>query len=183
MIFNKTFLEGAYTIDVTPFTDERGFFTRFFCEKEFAANQLNTNFVQANHSGTFTVGSIRGMHMQMAPWGETKLIKCIKGSIFDVIVDIREGSPTFLQWFGAALSAENKRMMYVPKGFAHGFQTLEENTEITYLVSQFYNKEFEFSLRYNDPRINIEWPLKLADISDKDANAQLLQSKFKGYIE
>ena len=183
MIFNKTPLEGAFTIEVTPFMDERGFFTRIFCENEFKDKGLNPAFVQVNHSGTVKTGSIRGMHMQMAPWGETKLIKCIKGRIFDVIVDVRATSPTFLKWFGAELSAENKKMMYVPKGFAHGFQTLEENSDITYLVSQFYNKEHEFSLNYNDPRVNIQWPLPLGMVSEKDNSAPFLQNDFKGYIE
>ena len=183
MIYNKTDLEGAYTIDPEPFEDARGFFTRFYCHDEFKANGLVTDFVQGNHSGTTRKGSIRGMHMQLAPRGETKLVKCIKGRIYDVIIDVRRSSPDYLKWFGAELSEGNKRMMYVPKGFAHGFQTLEENSEIMYLVSQFYSKEHELSLRFDDPAIGIKWPLPLTAISDKDAGALLIQDDFKGYTE
>jgi dTDP-4-dehydrorhamnose 3,5-epimerase len=181
MIFTATPLEGAFIIDVEPFTDDRGFFTRFFCENEFRQHDLVSSFLQANHSGTDKAGTVRGMHMQNAPWGETKLVKCIKGRIFDVIVDVRATSPTFLQWFGAELSAENKKMMYVPKGFAHGFQTLEDNSDIMYLVSQVYNKDAELPLRYNDPAIGIQWPLPVTVISEKDANAALCNENFKGY--
>ena len=155
MIFNPLNLAGAFTIDVEPFQDNRGFFTRTFCEKEFAAQGLQQHFVQANHSGTHGRGVIRGMHFQHTPHGEVKLVKCVQGAIFDVIVDVRAGSPTFLQWYGAELSAENKRMMYVPQGFAHGFQTLTDYSEITYMVSAFYNKESEGGVKFDDPAAGI----------------------------
>ena len=180
MIFNPLSLHGAFTIDVQPFQDNRGFFTRTFCEREFAEHKLEQHFVQANHSGSHGKGVIRGMHFQHAPFCEVKLVKCIAGAIFDVIVDIRAGSPTFLQWVGVELSAENKRMMYVPKGFAHGFQSLSEYSEITYMVSAFYNKEMEGGLKYDDPAINIEWSLPVSLVSDKDLNILLLDVDFKG---
>ncbi len=182
MIFNSLDLKGAFTIDVQPFQDNRGFFTRTFCEKEFAEHKLVKHFVQANHSGTQGVGVIRGMHFQHAPFCEVKLVKCVQGSIFDVIVDVRAGSPTFLQWFGAELSAENKRMMYVPAGFAHGFQTLSDYSEITYMVSEFYNKESEGGVKYDDSQVNIKWPLPVSLVSDKDMKIPLISESFTGVI-
>ena len=178
MIFNALPLAGAFTIDVQPFQDNRGFFTRIFCEKEFKEHELVQHFVQANHSGTHGKGVIRGMHFQHSPFCEVKLVKCIQGAIFDVIVDVRKDSPTFLQWFGAELSSENKRMMYVPAGFAHGFQSLTENSEITYLVSEFYNKESESGIRYNDETVNIQWPLPVSLLSEKDQIIPLVSDSF-----
>jgi len=182
MIFNPLPLTGAFTIDVNPFQDSRGFFTRTFCEKEFAEHGLVQHFVQANHSGTQGKGVIRGMHFQYSPFCEVKLVKCVQGTIFDVILDLRAGSPTLLQWFGAELSSENKRMMYVPAGFAHGFQSLSEYSEITYMVSAFYNKESEGGVRYDDPKVNIEWPLPVSLVSEKDMLIPLTDSHFKGVI-
>jgi dTDP-4-dehydrorhamnose 3,5-epimerase len=182
MIFNPTPLKGAFTIDVTPFQDNRGFFTRTFCEKEFAAHDLVQHFVQANHSGTHGKGVIRGMHFQHSPFCEVKLVKCVQGGIFDVIVDVRKGSPTFLQWFGAELTAENKKMMYVPAGFAHGFQSLTDYSEITYMVSDFYNKESEGGIKYDDASVNIQWPLPVSLVSDKDLAIPLVNSNFNGVI-
>lgn len=180
MLFNPTILKGAFTIDVEPFQDSRGFFTRTFCDMEFGAQNLVTNFVQANHSGTQGKGVIRGMHFQRRPFCEVKLVKCVQGSVFDVIIDVRAGSPTFLQWYGAELSAENKRMMYVPAGFAHGFQTLTDYSEITYMVSSFYNKESEAGVKYNDAKVNIEWPLPVSLVSDKDNNIPVIDDSFAG---
>ena len=180
MLFNPTKLKGAYTIDVQPFQDKRGFFTRTFCENEFGVQNLVQHFVQANHSGTHGKGVIRGMHFQHSPFCEVKLVKCVQGSIFDVIIDVREGSPTFLQWFGTELSAENKRMMYVPEGFAHGFQSLTDYSEITYMVSSFYNKESEAGVKYNDPKVNIEWPLPVSLVSDKDNSIPAIDDSFSG---
>ena len=178
MIFNPSPLVGAYTIDVTPFQDNRGFFTRFFCEKEFAEHNLVQHFVQANHSGTNGKGVIRGMHFQHSPFCEVKLVKCVQGAIFDVIVDVRKDSPTFLKWFGAELSAENKRMMYVPAGFAHGFQSLTDYSEITYMVSNFYSKESESGIRFNDEIVGINWPLPVSLVSEKDQAIPLVDSNF-----
>lgn len=178
MIFNPSPLAGAFTIDVTPFQDNRGFFTRIFCEKEFAEHNLVQHFVQANHSGTNGKGVIRGMHFQHSPFCEVKLVKCVQGAIFDVIVDVRKDSPTFLKWFGAELSAENKRMMYVPAGFAHGFQSLTDYSEITYMVSNFYNKESESGIRFNDEAVGINWPLPVSLVSEKDQAIPLVDSNF-----
>jgi len=182
MIFNPLPLKGAFTIDVQPFQDNRGFFTRTFCEKEFAENDLVTRFVQSNHSGTHGKGVIRGMHFQHAPFCETKLVKCVRGAVFDVIIDVRKGSSTFLQWYGAELNEENKSMMYVPMGFAHGFQSLTDYSEITYMVSAFYNKESEGGVRYNDPRVNIGWPLPVTLVSDKDMQIPVIDTQFNGVI-
>jgi dTDP-4-dehydrorhamnose 3,5-epimerase len=180
LIFNKLELEGAFTIDVAPFVDDRGFFTRMFCENEFGQHKLVKHFVQANHSGTYGRGVIRGMHFQHSPFCEVKLVKCVQGAVFDVIIDVREDSPTFLQWFGAELTAENKRMMYVPAGFAHGFQSLTDYSEITYMVSNFYNKESEGGIRYNDEAVKITWPLPASLLSEKDQNIPLIDSGFRG---
>lgn len=180
MIFHPSPLVGAYTIDVQPFQDNRGFFTRTFCENEFAQHNLVQHFVQANHSGTSSKGVIRGMHFQHLPHCEVKLVKCVQGAIYDVIVDVRKESSTFLQWFATDLTSENKRMMYVPAGFAHGFQALSEYSEIVYMVSNFYNKESEGGVRYNDPTVNIKWPLPVSLISEKDINIPLVDSTFKG---
>lgn len=180
MIFNPTPLTGSFTIDVQPFQDSRGFFTRTFCEREFTEHHLVQHFVQANHSGTNGMGVVRGMHFQHSPHCEVKLVKCVAGAIYDVIVDVRQGSPTFLKWFGAKLSAENKTMMYVPAGFAHGFQSLSEYSEIVYLVSSFYSKESEGGVRYNDPAVDIQWPLPVSLVSEKDQNIPLINSSFGG---
>jgi dTDP-4-dehydrorhamnose 3,5-epimerase len=168
MQFNKTPLKGAYTIELEKRGDDRGFFARLFCEKEFGAIGLETHFVQINNSSSAKQGTLRGMHFQVPPAGEVKVVRCIKGSLFDVIVDLRPDSPTFKQWFGSELSAENRRMMYVPRGFAHGFITLTNDTEAFYLVSEFYALEQERGLRFNDPAIGIEWPIAPTEVSEKD---------------
>ena len=182
MIFNPLPLQGAFTIDVQPNQDNRGFFTRTFCEREFAEHNLVQHFVQANHSGTNGKGVIRGMHFQHSPFCEVKLVKCVQGAVFDVIVDVRKGSLTFLQWYGAELSATNKKMMYVPAGFAHGFQSLTDYSEITYMVSVFYNKDSEAGVKFNDPSVNINWPLTVSLVSDKDQKIPLVDTDFKAVI-
>lgn len=181
MRFTETILKGSYLIVPDLFEDHRGFFSRWFCSTEFRELGLTTEFVQCNHSGTAGKGSIRGMHFQLPPHAEVKLVKCVAGKIFDVIIDLRKGSPTFLKWFGTELSTENKTMLYIPKGFAHGFQTLSEDAEIIYMVSSTYKKEAESGVRYNDPMIGIEWPLPLLKISEKDQHIPMLDSQsFKG---
>ncbi|WP_430227305.1 dTDP-4-dehydrorhamnose 3,5-epimerase [Paraburkholderia tropica] len=180
MKFNKSPLEGAYTIDLEKRGDERGFFARVFCENEFGAQGLETRFVQINNSSSAKRGTLRGMHFQLPPEGEVKVVRCIKGSLYDVIVDLRPDSPTFKQWFGAELSAENRRMMYVPRGFAHGFITLTDDAEAFYLVSAFYAPHEERGLRYNDPAIGIEWPIAPTEISEKDQNWPDLDVEFHG---
>jgi dTDP-4-dehydrorhamnose 3,5-epimerase len=180
MIFNPLNLNGAFTIDVEPFKDNRGFFTRTFCENEFNQHGLAQHFVQANHSGTIGKGVIRGMHFQYPPFAEVKLVKCVQGAIYDVIIDVRHDSPTFLKWYGTELTSENKRMMYVPEGFAHGFQSLSDYSEITYMVSNFYDKGSEGGIRYNDPKIKIDWPLDVSLVSEKDGNILFINEEFKG---
>lgn len=168
MHFHKIPLEGAYWIDLDKKEDDRGFFARFFCNLEFETKNLEKQFVQVNNSFSKHKGTLRGIHYQLAPKAETKLIRCISGSLYDVIVDLRANSATFMQWFGKELSAKNRSMMYVPKGFGHGFITLEDNTEALYLVSEFYSPENERGLRYDDPSLNIEWPIAPHVVSEKD---------------
>src|ERR1700733_5502845 len=148
--------------------DERGFFSRLFCVKEFAEKDLETSFVQSNNSQSKFRGTLRGLHYQMGEWAEVKLVRCIQGALFDVIVDVRPKSPTFGKWFGEVLSAHNRSMMYVPRGFAHGFLTLEPNSEVIYLVSQYYSQECERRIRWNDPAIDIKWPFEPSIISERD---------------
>ncbi len=168
MIFTETPLPGAYVIDLEKRGDERGFFARAFCEKEFGAKGLATRFVQVNNSLSAQRGTLRGMHYQLAPRAETKLVRCIRGALHDVILDLRRGSPTFGKSFGAELSADNRRMIYVPKGFAHGFVTLSDDTEAFYFADEFYGPEQERGVRWNDPRFGIAWPIAPVVISDKD---------------
>jgi len=168
MQFIPTPLAGAYLIDLEKRGDDRGFFARAFCEQEFAAHQLVSRFVQVNNSLSAFKGTLRGMHYQLAPKAETKLVRCIRGALWDAILDLRPESPTFGQHFGAELSAENRRMMYVPKGFAHGFITLQDDAEAFYFVDEFYSPEQERGLRWNDPRFAIKWPAEPVVLSDKD---------------
>lgn len=170
MIFTQTRLKGAYIIDLEKMGDERGFFARAFCVNEFRDMGLIENLVQINNSAASKKGTLRGLHYQFEPFAETKLVRCIRGSLLDIIIDMREGSDTFCQHTSVELSAENRRMFYVPKGFAHGFITLEDDTEAFYMVDQFYAPEQERGVRWNDPHFGIEWPLEPSVISDKDAN-------------
>lgn len=168
MKFIPTPLEGAFLIDLEKNGDERGFFARLFCAKEFAQHGLDPHVIQANNSLSKEKGTLRGMHYQLEPFAETKLVRCIQGSFYDVIIDLRPNSKTFGKWFGETLSQENRRMMFVPKGFAHGFLTLEPNSEVLYFVSNTYSKEHERGIRWNDPHFNIAWPEKPLSLSDKD---------------
>lgn len=180
MKFIETKLKGAYIIELTPHKDERGIFIRTFCEKEFQEIEHFKKFVQFNHSVNFKKGTIRGMHYQNPSFAETKLIRCINGSVFDVFIDIRNNSPTFLQWHGAEISKENMKMVFIPEGFAHGFQTLEDNTELLYYHTAFYNPNAEGNIRYDDPSINIKWPFAPAAISPRDSGYSFLTNNFKG---
>jgi dTDP-4-dehydrorhamnose 3,5-epimerase len=168
MKFIKTYLEGAYIIELDKRGDERGFFARAFCVNEFDDNNLDKNIVQINNSLSKNKGTLRGMHYQLSPKAETKIVRCIKGALYDVIIDLRSYSPTFGKWFGAELTEENRYMMFVPKGFAHGFITLEDDTEAFYMVSEFYSPEHERGIRYNDPFFDIKWPINPVIISEKD---------------
>lgn len=168
MKFTETKLNGAYIVELEPRTDERGFFARTWCAKEFGKVGLNTKLVQQNMSLTLKRGTLRGMHFQTSPHQETKVVRCTKGKIFDVIIDLRKNSPTYTQWFGIELSADNYKMLYIPKDFAHGFLTLEDNTEVTYLVTEFYTPSADSGVRYNDPAFNIKWPIPVEFVSAKD---------------
>lgn len=170
MNFIEIDLPGAYVIELERKGDDRGFFARAFCQREFAELGLSTDFVQMNDSLSAHRGTLRGMHYQLAPHQETKLVRCIRGALCDIILDLREDSPTFGQHAKVELSAENRRILYVPKGFAHSFITLEDDTEALYLVDAFYAPDAERGVRWNDPRFGIEWPLEPTVISDKDAN-------------
>jgi len=169
MIFTETRLAGTYVIELEKFTDDRGFFSRAWCAREFEEQGLAEFTAQANLSFNHKKGTLRGMHYQVAPFEEVKLVRCIRGALFDVIIDIRKDSPTKGQHFGIELSADNRKMLYVPAGFAHGFQTLEDNTEAFYQVSEFYTPTAEHGIRYNDSDMGIEWPFEVSTISDKDA--------------
>lgn len=170
MRFEPTPLAGAYTIHLEKRGDSRGFFARSFCEKEFAAAGLETRFVQMNNSLNARKGTLRGMHYQLTPAAEVKVVRCLRGALYDVIADLRPDSPTFGKTWGVELTAENRTMYYVPRGFAHGLITLTDDTELMYLVSAFYNPEQERGLRWNDPKLAIEWPIEPVEISEKDAN-------------
>jgi dTDP-4-dehydrorhamnose 3,5-epimerase len=178
MKFHQTPLAGAYTIELEKRGDDRGFFARFFCEKEFRAAGLETHFPQINTSLSATKGTLRGMHYQLPPSAEVKVVRAVKGALWDAIVDLRPGSPTYRQWFGAELSDENRLMMYVPRGFGHGLVTLSDNVEAFYLVSAFYAPEAERGLRWNDPAIGIDWPVEPREISDKDRKWPDLDATF-----
>jgi dTDP-4-dehydrorhamnose 3,5-epimerase len=168
MKFIETPLKDSFVIELEKYVDDRGFFARTFCKKEFAEVGLDNEIVQINNSFSKDKATLRGIHYQLPPKAETKIVRCIKGSLWDVMVDLRPESPTFLRWYGTELNEENRKMMFVPKGFGHGFITLTNNTEIFYLVTEFYSPEFERGLRWNDPRIGIDWPLTPQIISDKD---------------
>lgn len=169
MIFSETELAGAYTIDLEPHSDERGFFARSFCADEFAAHGLEHRWAQSNVSFNAERGTLRGMHWQIPPHQESKLVRCTTGAIFDVIVDVRPGSPTIGRWIGVDLSATNRRMLYVPGGFAHGFLTTADKTEVFYEMSSPHVPDAARGFCWNDPRVAIEWPEPVRVVSDRDA--------------
>ncbi len=168
MIFTETILKGAFIVDLKRVEDERGFFGRSWCQQEFEEYGLNPRLAQCNISFNTQRGTLRGMHYQATPYEEAKLVRCTMGVIYDVIVDLRPASPTFKNWLAMELTAENRRALYIPEGFAHGFQTLTDNTEVFYQMSEFYHPEAARGARWNDPLFNISWPLKTMIISEKD---------------
>ncbi|NER36174.1 MAG: dTDP-4-dehydrorhamnose 3,5-epimerase [Oscillatoria sp. SIO1A7] len=174
MIFAETKLKGAYIIDLERRQDDRGFFARSFCQEEFGSNGLHTQFVQCNISFNHQKGTLRGMHYQVEPHAEAKLVRCTMGAIYDVIIDLRPESPTFKQWLGVELTGDNRRMFYIPEGFAHGFQTLSDRAEVFYQMAEFYHPESARGVRWNDPAFGIKWPLEPSAISSKDRSYQLL---------
>ena len=180
MTFTPTDLPGSYVIDITAFSDERGWFGRYYCKDEFRQIGHLKDWVQLNHSFTYKKGSIRGMHFQKTPYREIKMVKCIAGAVFDVIIDLRLDSDTFLKWYGLELSAENNRMLYIPEGFAHGFQCMTDNCALIYHHSEFYKPEAEAGIRFDDPLVNVHWPLEVATLSPRDASHLYLDENFKG---
>ena len=174
MIFRELALPGAYLIDLEPHRDDRGQFARAWCREEFGDQGLVTDFVQGNVSINPEAGTLRGLHYQDDPHGEVKLIRCVRGAIYDVIVDVRPGSPAYLQWVAVELSPSQLRMLYVPEGFAHGFQTRRPDTEVNYLVSAPYAPGAGRGMRYDDPALGIDWPLPVTKISEQDRNWGLL---------
>jgi len=173
-------LEDAAVIETDPFIDHRGIFARFFCESELFEIIGDRHIVNVNFSKTLKKGTIRGLHFQYLQTAEMKLVRCIHGAVFDVIVDIRKDSPTFLMWHSEVLSAENMKMLCVPEGFAHGYQVLEEFSEMLYLHSAFYSNEHEGTLNYADPTLAINWPIKFGNISERDRDSKMIDSKFRG---
>ena len=180
MKFTATPLTGSFVIDLEPFVDDRGWFARTFCKKEFEQIGHYKEWLQLNHSVTYKKGSLRGMHFQYPPHSEVKMVRCIAGAIFDVIIDVREGSSSFLKWVGTELSASNKKMLYIPEGFAHGFQTLTDDCQLIYHHTSLYAPGAEGGIRYNDPMVGIDWKLPVADISDRDKAHPLLTQIFTG---
>jgi dTDP-4-dehydrorhamnose 3,5-epimerase len=175
MIFTETKLKGAYIIDIEPRTDARGFFARAFCQKEFEAHGLKPIIAQANVAFNHKKGTLRGMHFQFPPAAETKVVRCTRGAILDIIVDLRPQSTTYLQHISVELTADNHRALFVPERFAHGYQVLEDITETSYQVGEFYSPGAESGLLYSDPRLDLRWPLPVSVISDKDAKWRLLE--------
>ena len=180
MKFTETELQGVYTIEPEVFQDQRGEFFRLYDREGFSKIGFNGEFVQVNRSINKKKATLRGMHYQLKPYDEVKLIQCTRGKVSDVIIDIRKGSPTFLKWIAVELSETNKTMIFIPGGFAHGFQTLEDESHLLYFHSRPYSPGFEGAIRYNDGRVGVRWPLPVSVISDRDNNHPMLDSNFKG---
>ena len=169
MIFTETVLKGAYIIDIEPREDNRGFFARTYCQRELTDHGINPFIAQGNIAFNKKKGTLRGMHFQYPPAGETKLVRCTRGAILDIIVDLRPDSPTYMQHVAVELSADNHRSLYIPMYFAHGYQALEDMTETSYQMGEFYTPGVEGGLHYKDPRLSLRWPLPVTEISEKDA--------------
>jgi dTDP-4-dehydrorhamnose 3,5-epimerase len=174
LILTETKLAGAFIIDLERREDSRGFFARAFCQKEFEAHGLKSVIAQANVAHNKSKGTLRGMHFQYPPAAETKLVRCTRGAIVDIIVDLRPESRTYLQHIAVELNEDNQRALYVPERFAHGYQALRDNTDTTYMVGEFYTPDAEGGLMYNDPRLALEWPLPVSVVSEKDQKFRLL---------
>ncbi|MGA9778098.1 MAG: dTDP-4-dehydrorhamnose 3,5-epimerase [Verrucomicrobiia bacterium] len=174
MLFIPTRLSGVYIVEPEPHEDDRGFFARTFCAREFKEHGLATEFVQCSISLNRIRGTLRGLHYQLSPACETKLVRCTSGAIHDVVVDLRQDSPTYLQHLGVELTAQNRLALYIPKMFAHGLETLVDETEVFYQISEFYAPAKSIGLRFDDPKLGIQWPLPVSVINDKDRNWPLL---------
>jgi dTDP-4-dehydrorhamnose 3,5-epimerase len=176
MIYRELPLSGAFLIEPEPAEDQRGFFARTFCAREFAGRGLETDVAQCSVSYTTKKGAVRGLHYQIPPAAETKLVRCLRGAIFDVIIDLRRNSPTFGRHAGVMLSERNLHALYVPEMFAHGFQTLTRGVEVLYQISEFYAPEHARGLRHDDPALRIDWPLPVTDVSERDTSWPMFQS-------
>ena len=170
MKFHETVLDGAYTIELDKVEDSRGYFARLWCQKEFEAHGLVASIAQASTSFNRKAGTLRGMHYQLEPHQETKVVRCTAGAIYDVIVDLRPDSPTYREWTGVELMPSDGALLYIPAEFAHGFITLKDNTEVSYLMSEFYQPGAARGFRWNDPKFGIKWPVTVHEISDTDAS-------------
>jgi dTDP-4-dehydrorhamnose 3,5-epimerase len=170
MYFHETKLPGVFEIHLDPHSDERGFFARAWCRKEFETNGLNPGLVQCNISFNARKGTLRGMHFQAAPHAEAKLVRCTRGAIYDVVIDLRPQSPTYKAWIAVTLTSANRHMVYIPENCAHGFLTVEDKTEVFYQMSEFYNPESARGIRWNDPAFQVSWPGKVEVISERDEN-------------
>ena len=177
MRFIETKLKGAYVIEIEPIFDNRGFFARSWCQQEFSDRGLDPNLVQCNISFNAKKGTLRGMHYQVNPHEEAKLVRCTQGAIYDVIIDIRPDSPTFKGWIDVVLSADNRRMLYISRGFAHGFQTLDDNSEVFYQMSNVYHPESARGIRWDDPEFRLEWQIESKIISERDLSYQVWQDR------
>jgi len=175
--FVPTQLPGAFIVEIEPRADDRGFFGRSFCVREFQSQGIPLSIVQSNVAFTHRAGTVRGLHYQVPPSLETKLMRCTRGAIYDVIVDMRPESPTYLKYLGVELTAENRRALFVPALFAHGYQSLKDESEVTYLVSQFYEPALERGMRYDDPAVGIQWPQPVTVVSDKDVSWPFLKAR------
>ena len=180
MILTETTLKGVWIVEPEPVQDHRGKLARLFCQNELSEILRGKTIKQINYTVTQKTGTVRGMHFQKPPMAETKIVSCLQGSVMDVVVDLRRDSSSFLGWYGAILSRENTKMLCVPEGFAHGFQALENNCEMLYFHTEFFSPKHEKGIRYNDPMIEIEWPLEITEISDRDRNHPLLPYEFSG---
>ena len=177
---SRTPLEGLMLIERQRIEDARGFFSRFFCAEELAGSGFTPPIAQINHTLTRRRGAVRGLHFQHPPHAEDKLVSCLRGEVFDVAIDLRRGSPTFLRWHGELLSADNRRSLLIPQGFAHGFQTLTEDCELLYLLSHAYVPGAEGAVNVRDPAVAIDWPHEITELSERDARHPLLTPDFKG---
>lgn len=180
MKITTTPLDGLFVVEITPFTDQRGRFSRLFCADELSSVLGSRTVKQINHSITLEAGTLRGMHMQLPPHTEMKLITCLQGAVFDVAIDCRKASPTFLQWHAVELTSINNQLLVIPEGFAHGFQVLSPKSELLYLHTEFYTPSAEYGLHPCDPVVGIRWPLPIATLSNRDANLPQVDEKFKG---
>lgn len=174
MKFRETKIKGLYIIELEPKVDDRGYLRRVFCKEELTNNGLDFSIVQVSQTLTKQKGTIRGMHLQKSPKAEDKIVQCLKGSVYDVAIDLRENSATYGQWVGEELTANNQKMFLIPKGFAHGFQTLSDDCELQYFMSEYYSGDLASGVRFSDPLFNIKWPLEVLNLSEKDKNWPLI---------